>query len=242
MNRRTRKSTKRMLTLAVAAVMVMALAVTGFASGVIPSLIGRLGGGDAFYQLAGEQSDKTKETVEPETEQAISLTREESYYDGENLVLAYTLNKENAYVTFDFGPDHECFGELFTPPAHNQSSLAQIWIDYDLPAADFAKAQAELLKNGSVGFAVRSVGIGDHLKLADGSDPGPMIGGEVDGSIILRNQNELPESARGLDEITLCLGVKQYVSYYYGEGDTVSYYCPVAEAEWVPFTLENVNK
>jgi len=98
-----------------------------------------------------------------------------------------------------------------------------------------------LLKNGAVGFTIRYVGIGDHLKLGDGSDPGPMIGGEVDGTIILRNQNELPEQARNLDEITLCLGVKQYVAYYYVKDDVVSYYCPVVEAEWIPFTIENVN-
>lgn len=241
MNRRTRKSTKRMLTVAVAAAMVMVLAVTGFATGVIPSLIGQLGSGDAFYRLAGEQSDKTKETVVPETEQVISLTREESYYDGENVVLAYTLNKENATVTFDFGPEHEKFDELVTQPEYNQTTLSQIWYDHDLPAAELAKAQAKLLKDGYVGFTIHYVSIGDHLKLSDGSDPGPMIGGEVDGSVILRNQNELPESARDLDEITLCLGVKQFASYYYVEGDTVSYHVPVAEPEWIPFTIENVN-
>lgn len=241
MNRQVKRTSKRLMLVAVVAAMIMALAVVGFATDVIPSLIASLGSGDAFYQIAGEQSDKTKETVEPETEQVISLTREESYYDGENLVLAYTLNKENAAVTFDFGPDHENFGYLFTPSEYNQTSLGQIWHDYDLPEAEYAKAQAKLLRDGAVGFTVRYAGIGDHLKLADGSDPGPMIGGEVDGTIILRNQNALPEQARNLEEITLCLGVKQYVVYYYVEGDTVSYYCPVAEAEWVPFTLQNVN-
>ena len=241
MTQKTKRNTKRMLTVAVAAAMIMALAITGFATGAIPSLMARLSSGDAFYPVAGELSDKTKETVEPETEQVVSLTKEESYYDGENVVLAYTLNKENAEVAFDFGPEHEYFDDLFTPPEHNRTTLAQIWVDHDLPASELAIAQAKLMKDGCVGFTVRYAGIGDHVKLGDGSDLGPMCGGEVDGSVVLRNQNELPESARNLDEITLCLGVKQYVHYYYVEDGVVSYYCPVAEAEWVPFTIENVN-
>lgn len=241
MNHRTRKTSKRLLTVAIAAAMVMALTVVGFATDAIPSFFAALGSGDAFYQVAGEKSDKTKETVEPETDQVISLTREVSYYDGENVVLAYTLNKEGATIAFDFGPDDENFENLFTPPENNRTSMSQLWQDYNLPADDFAKAQAAMLKDGAVGFTVRYVGIGDHLKLGDGSDPGPMIGGNVDGTIILRNQNELPEQARNLDEITLCLGVKQYVAYYYVEDGIVSYYCPVVEAEWIPFTIRNVN-
>ena len=241
MNQKTKKISKRLLMVAVAAAMIMALTVVGFAADVIPSLIGRLGSGDAFYQLVGEKSDKTKETVEPKTDQVISLTKEESYYDGENVVLAYTINVEGATVAFDFGPDDENFEHLFTPPESNQTSMSQIWQDHGLSAADFAKAQKIMLSEGAVGFTVRSVGIGDHLKLADGTDPGPMIGGEVDGTIILRNQDELPESARNLDEITLYLGVKQYVHYYYVENGVVSWYCPVVEAEWIPFTIENVN-
>ena len=241
MNHNMRKTSKRVLTIAIAAVMVMALTIVGFATDAIPSFFAALADGDAFYQVAGEKSDKTRETVEPETNQVISLTREESYYDGENVVLAYTLNKEGATIEFGFGPDDENFEHLFTPPEHNQTSLSQLWHDYNLPAADLAKAEAALLKDGAVGFTVRYVGIGDHLKLGDGSDPGPMIGGEVDGTVILRNQDELPEQAKNLDEITLCLGVKQYVAYYYVEDGVVSYYCPVVEAEWIPFTIENVN-
>ena len=241
MNHKVKKTSKRMLTIAIAAVMVMALTVVGFATDVIPSFFTALGSGDAFYQMAGEKSDKTKEMVEPTTEQVISLTKEESYYDGENVVLAYTLNRKGATIEFGFGPDDENFENLFTPPEHNQTSLSQLWHSYNLPAADFAKAEVALLKDGAVGFTVRYAGVGDHLKLGDGSDPGPMIGGEVDGTIILRNQNKLPEQARNLEEITLCLGVKQYVAYYYVKDDVVSYYCPVVEAEWIPFTIENVN-
>ena len=241
MNHKVKKTSKCMLSIAIAAVMMMALAVVGFATDAIPSFFAALGSGDAFYQVAGEKSDKTKETVEPVSDQVISLTREESYYDGENVVLAYTLSKEGATVEFGFGPDDENFENLFTPPENNQTNMSLLWHDYILAAADFAKAEATLLKVGAVGLTVHYVGIGDHLKLGDGSDPGPMIGGEVDGTIILRNQEELPEQAKNLDEITLCLGVKQYVAYYYVEGDIVSYYCPVVEAEWIPFTIENVN-
>lgn len=250
MNHKVRKTSKRMLTVAIAAVMMMALAVTGFATGVIPSLIGQLGNGyfanpdaerDAFYQMVGENSDKTKETVDTETELSISLTKEESYYDGEKVVIAYTLNTEDATVTFGFGPDDENFKNLFTPPEDNQMSMSQLWYELGLPAADLVMAQAKLMKDGAVGFTIRYADIGDHILLDDGSDIGPMTGGMVDGSIILENQNELPEHAKDQDSLTVQLGVKQYVGYYYVEGDVVSYYCPVAEAEWIPFTIENVN-
>ena len=135
MNHKVKKTSKRLLTVAVAAAMVMALAVVGFATDALPSLIGRLGSGhfadinperDAFYQMAGEMADKNAETVNPETEQAISLTKEEAYYDGEKLVLAYTLNTEASVIDFDFGPEHEYFGELFTPPENNQKDLHQV--------------------------------------------------------------------------------------------------------------------
>ena len=250
MNRNVKKTSKRLLTVAVAAAMVMALAISGFAAYVLPSLIGRLSDGyndinperDAFYQMAAEKSDKNAETVNPETEQAISLTKEEAYYDGEKLVLAYTLNTEEAVIDFNFGPDHEYFGELFTPPEHNRTSLWQVFIDHGLSDADYLKAEAKLLADGAVGFTVRYAGIGDHVKLADGTDLGPMVGGrEMDDVVILENQNELPEQARNQEEITVQLGVKQYVHYYYVKDGVVSYYCPVAEAEWIPFTLENVN-
>ncbi|MBQ3011106.1 MAG: DUF4179 domain-containing protein, partial [Oscillospiraceae bacterium] len=155
MNHKVRKTSKRVLTIAIAAVMVMALTVVGFATDAIPSFFAALADGDAFYQVAGEKSDKTKETVEPETDQVISLTREESYYDGENVVLAYTLNEEGATVAFDFGPDDENFKNLFTPPENNRTSLSQLWHDYNLPAVDFAKAEATMLKEGAVGFTVR---------------------------------------------------------------------------------------
>ncbi len=251
MNRNVKKTSKRLVTVAVAAAMVMALAVVGFAADVLPSLIGRLGDGyfndinperDAFYQMAGEKSDKNAQTVAPETEQAISLTKEESYYDGEKLMVAYTLNTEEATIDFDFGPEHEYFGELFTPPEYNRTSLGQVFVDHGLSEADFLKAKAKLMTDGAVGFTVRYAGIGDHVKLDDGTDVGPMVGGrEMDDVVILENQNELPEQARNQDEITLQLGVKQYVHYYYVEDDVVSWYCPVAEAEWVSFTLKNVN-
>lgn len=252
MNYNVKKTSKRMLLVAVVAAMVMALSVVGFATGVLPSLIGRLGNGyyndtnperDAFYQMAGEMSDKNAQTVHPDTEQASSLTKEESYYDGEKLVLAYTLNTETASIDFDFGPEHEYFGELFTPPEYNRTSMQQIWLDHGLPASDFAKAQAKMQTDGAVGFTVRYAGIGDHVKLDDGTDLGPMVGGrEADDVVFLENQNELPEQARNQDEITIQLGVKQYVHYYYVEDGVVSWYCPVAETEWIPFTLQNVNK
>lgn len=250
MNHHARKTSKRLITIAVAAAMVMALAITGFATGVIPSLIGRLGDGyfanpdadrDAFYQMVGENSDKTKETVDTKTDMSISLTKEESYYDGEKVVVAYTLNTEDATVEFGFGPDDENFEKLFTPPEDNWTSMSQIWHDLGLSDADFVKAQATMRKEGAVGFTVRYVDIGDHVLLDDGTDLGPMTGGLVDGSVILENQNELPEQAKHLDEITVQLGVKQYVGYYYVKDDVVSYYYPVVEAEWVPFTVENVN-
>ena len=250
MSRNVKKTSKRLLTVAVAAAMVMALAVVGFAPD-LPSLIGRLGNGyfaeinpeqAEFYQMAGEKADKNAETVNPETEQAISLTREESYYDGEKLVLAYTLNTEEASLSFDFGPDHEYFGELFTPPEHNRTSLWQVFVDLGLSNADYLKAEAKLLADGAVGFTVRYAGIGDHVKLADGTDLGPVVGGRgSDDVVILENQNALPEQARNQEEITVQLGVKQYVHYYYVKDGVVSYYCPVAEAEWIPFTIENVN-
>lgn len=250
MNHNMKKTSKRMLTIAIAAVMIMALTVVGFATDVIPSLIGQLGSGyfanpdaerDAFYQMVGENSDKTKETVDTKTDMSISLTKEESYYDGEKVVVAYTLNTEDATVEFGFGPDDENFENLFTPPEDNWTSMSQIWHDLGLSAADFAKAQATMLKDGAVGFTVRNVDIGDHVLLGDGTDLGPMVGRLVDGSIILENQNELPEQAKNLDEITVQLGVKQYVGCYYVKDDVVSYYYPVVEAEWVPFTIQNVN-
>lgn len=178
----------------------------------------------------GESSDKTVQSAALENGTTITLT--ENYYDGERLALSYSLNAEEPRIDYDFGPGHEAFALL-----HESEGL--VWYQ-DLSDVQYLEIMAKLKLTGKVGFVIRTVDVGDHVTLPDGTDIGPFVGGELDGTTVLVPQNGLPDSAKGKDKLDIVFHIKTYEGYIWLEGDKVFSYYPVVEG--VPVTFEIINQ
>ena len=121
---RPRKRFRPALIAAAAAALLLALGITAYATGWAQSFIAQIPARyavpdaerDALLEKAGELSNKEPETVElTETEiTGESFTLEESYYDGENLMLVYSLDALLRPVEFGYGPGGEHFDDLHT--------------------------------------------------------------------------------------------------------------------------------
>ena len=208
---------KRIITFALAAALILSLGIVAYATGFV-SAITELA--RSFYKPVpdeemrnerpeaadynenwnsqmdewikiGENSDKTTQSAELEDGTTITLT--ENFYDGEKLALSYVLNREKPTVDYSFGPDHEYFERL-------SESEGLCWYQ-DLSETQYLEIMAKLKLTGKVGFVIRTVDVGDHVTLADGTDIGPFVGGELDGYTVLVPQNGLPDSAKGQDEL-----------------------------------------
>ena len=177
----------------------------------------------------GENSDKTTQSVELEDDTTTTLT--ENFYDGERLALSYILNTEGPRIDYDFSPDHEFF-ELLS------ESNGLLWYQ-DLSETQYLEIMAKLKLTDKVGFVICTVNVGDHVTLADGTDIGPFIGGELDVYTVLVPQNGLPDSAKGQDKLDVVFHVKTNEAYIWLEGDKI--YSCFSIVEGVPVTFEIIN-
>ena len=246
---------KRIITFALAAALILSLGIVAYATGFV-SAITELA--RSFYKPVpddemrnerpeaaeynenwnsqmdewieiGENSDKTTQSAELENGTTITLT--ENFYDGESLALSYVFNREKPTVDYSFGPDHEYFDLL-------AESDGLLWYQ-DLSIAQYLEIMAKLKLTGKVGVVIRTVNVGDHVTLADGTDMGPFVGGELDGYTVLVPQNGLPDSAKGQDKLDVVFHVKTYEAYIWLEGDKVYSYHPIVDG--VPVTFEIIN-
>ena len=177
----------------------------------------------------GENADKTTQSAALEDGTTITLT--ENFYDGERLALSYALNAEGPRIDYGFGPDHESF-------AHLNESEGLIWYQ-ELSEEQVLEIMSKLKLTGKVGFVIRTVDVGDHVTLTDGTDIGPFIGGELDGNTVLVPQDGLPDAAKGRDRLDITFYVKTYEAYIWLEGEKIYSYYPVVQG--VPVTFEILN-
>lgn len=246
---------KRIITFALAAALVLSLGIVAYATGFVSAITDLA---RSFYKPVpdeemrkerpeaaeyyenwnsqmdewteiGENSDKTAQSAELENGTTITLT--ENYYDGEKLALSYSLSTDEPIIDYSFGPDHEYFERL-------SESEGLCWYQ-DLSETQYLEILEKLKLTGKVGFVIRTVDVGDHVTLADGTDIGPFVGGELDGYTVLVPQNGLPDSAKGLDKLEVVFRVKTYEAYIWLEGDKVYSYYPIVEG--VPVTFEIIN-
>lgn len=250
-----RMNKKRILSFALAAALILALGITAYATGfasAIAEIARDLSHAAPDEEMRkerpeaaeyidewndrmderiemGENADKTAQSAELKDGTTITLT--ENYYDGDRLALSYVLSAEEPRIDYDFGPEHEYFDLL-------RESDGLLWYQ-DLPTAKTLEIMAKWKLTGKVGFVIRSVDVGDHVTLADGTDIGPFVGEELDGYTALVPQNGLPESAKGKDKLEVTFRVKTYEGYIWLEGDKVYSYFPVTEGVPVTFEIDN---
>ena len=253
--RTVRTKRKRIITLALAAALILSLGIAAYATGFVSAIadiarsLSRAAPDEATRRERpeaaeymdswnsrmeelidiGESADKTAQRVELGNGTAITLT--ESYYDGEQLALSYVLNRDGPSIDYSFGPEHEYFALL-----HESEGLC--WYE-DLSTAQYLEILAKRTLKGKLGFVIRTVDVGDHVSLSDGTDIGPFVGGELDGYRALVPQNGLPDAAKGRDRLELVFRVKTYEAYIWLDGDRVYSYYPVVEG--VPAAFEIVN-
>lgn len=223
---------RRLTAVVLAAALLLVLAVTAAATGLFSSVFARIGELWAVpdperYERAGEISQKEPERVDLAALPGNTFTLSESYYDGEDLLLAYSLESLRYPVAFGFGPGDEGFANL--TPVGPWYISAQ-W-EQELSAEDYEEICRLLREEDSAGFVIHSAYLGDHIRLTDGTDLGPMLSHALpDGQVILEPQDGLPESARDREELALVFTLREALGYYYKEaGILYMYHAPLRE-------------
>ena len=241
----TKRSSKvrRAAALALATALLLALAVTAAATGLFSSLFARIGElwpvpDPERYERAGELSQKEPARVELADLPGNVFTLSECFYDGEDLLLAYALESLQYPVSFGFGPGDDGFESLTpTGPWYISAQWAQ-----EVSPEDYEEICRLLREEEATGFVIRSAYLGDHIRLVDGTDMGPMLSNyAVDGQVILEPQEGLPESARGRETLELVFTLRETLGYYYKEGRILyQYHAPLRE-EAVTIPIPNLG-
>ncbi|MBQ7736518.1 MAG: DUF4179 domain-containing protein [Oscillospiraceae bacterium] len=214
---------KRILVISLAAVMLLAFAITAYAAGWFRSFFAAVNEEYSVpdpekYEHAGELSNKAPATVDVKTLPDVKFTLSESFYDGEDLLLAYSLESMQYPVQFGFGPEDDGFDQLWL--------VGRWYIDAQLEKkvaeSDFNRICEELRGKETTGFIVREAYLGDHIRLTDGTDLGPMLNiYTIDGNMILECQDGLPDAAKNRDQLELVFTVRECLHYYYKDGETL---------------------
>lgn len=244
-NTRKKKLPMRFGILVAVLAMILALSVTAYATGFVDSVIAKMAAAWAVYdpaQGARYEAAVEKSNKEPETQNLTQLvgtamTMEESYYDGESLMIVYSLDSVQM-LSFDFDPDSEGIGNLEKCQGRSMESLL---MEYDISYEDYQTIREKLEADGKTGFRIRRIGLGDHVLLTDGMDLGPMMGVESDGKFFMECQDGLPEEAKNREQLEIEFTIKCRDYCFYVEGDDIYLYCPQLEEETVIFTVKNCS-
>ena len=107
-------------------------------------------------------------------------------------------------------------------------------------AEDFDRICRELRAEDATGFIIRQAYLGDHIRLTDGTDLGPMLDSyTVEGNVILECQEGLPESARNKDGLELVFTLRENLSYFFKEDETMYVYTVPLDEEQVTIAISN---
>ena len=251
-------ASRRTLILALAAVLLLAFAITAYAAGVFDSLFPKIPNEFTpapereWYEQAGELSEKEPETVVLRDLPNAAFTLTESFYDGKDLIVAYDLDTMKYPVQFGFGPGDENFENLLQLGAWYINAQ---WED-ETYSEDYSRICETLRGGENGGFILRQAYVGDHVRLSDGIDLGPWAGGalldgnvymewrgleteirDADGNVVTVRQEGLPEAARDKPELELVFTVREMLMYYYKKGDTMYLYTEQIREEPVTVTV-----
>lgn len=260
---------RRMTAMILAACLVVALAVTAYATGAIQSLIGKYWSqysyttpDDALREerpdyaawldeqletqsmmlAVGEKSVQTQVDYPIPGLTGAGVTLLEYYYDGEKIALACQFHAPEQPVDFDFDPSAY-------PNLPFEALKPGGYPDYRSMVKDEASLQAieeRLQKQGRVSFLVYESHMSDGV-YAEGENLAPC--GDLDENGIFTvdpiatglNGGLIPEKCRNLEEITVSLTYRVSVYAYQLEADTVQY-AAVGRMDFpVSFTVPNLD-
>lgn len=264
------KHTRKIIALALAACLLLALGITACATDAIQSLIGKWWNGiflekptdelrqerpeyvewiegqlatQAAMAEIGEMATQVNETVDAPGLDGVSITLLESYYDGEKISMACKLMVPQTPVDFDsdFNRNDPIFERWYEDHGDWRSDVAL--------EEDREKILQKINNNETFGFIGYTTGLRDHVH-ANGEDIGCCHTDPDEEGIFLVNPYvegfgwiQLPQSALNQPSVQVTLRVSRYPVYFWVEDGEVmrSYGQGGPEAVPVTFTLQNIN-
>lgn len=221
MEREARPVMKRKMTLTVLAAVLAVIALTGAALAVGLNLFDHFGRNDRRLQVvAPDAALMAADKVEVTTD-ALGVSRariDSAYYDGQSLIVAYTLDNYQRYE--DFEPTGAELAEM----TENRDYLLEAFGIEGDPAATEALRDA-IDRKQPYGVVDYTIAVGDRCT-TDGGVVLPlhsaaMEDGEDDLLYCIQEyETPLPESARDLDSLNLNLPVELSTSWYWYDGET----------------------
>lgn len=264
-----KQHSRRLAVIILAACLVVALAVTAYATGAIQSLISKYWSSfhyvtpddqlreerpdyaqwldtqletQAMMLSIGEQAVQTEVPYQIPGLDGAGVTLLEYYYDGEKIALACQFHAPEQPVDFDFDPSAY-------PNLPFEALKPGGYPDYRSMVKDETSLRAieeRLQKQGRVSFLVYESHMSDGV-YAEGENLAPC--GDLDESGIFTvdpiatglNGGLIPEKCRNLEEITVSLTYRVSVYAYQLEADTVQY-AAVGRMDFpVNFTVPNLD-
>jgi hypothetical protein len=212
---------KRKMTLTMLAAVLAVIALTGAALAVGLNLFDHFGRNDRRLQVvAPEAALMVNDAVEVTTD-ALGVSRariDSAYYDGQSLIVAYTLDNYQHYE--DFEPTGAELAEM----TENRDYLLEAFGIEGDPAATEALRDA-IDRKQPYGVVDYTIAVGDRCSTTGGValplHAVAMEDGE-DGLLycIQEYETPLPESARDLDSLNLTLPVELSTSWYWFDGES----------------------
>lgn len=240
-HRRPRKKATIIIAAALAVSLLTGVAfATGVAQSIFSGMIGRTVGDDAAkYETIDALSTKEEVTVTiPEMDDTM-ITLSQSYYDGEQLMLGYTMNAHVKPAEFGFGPEHENFDKL--TPVETETTMLNLSLEDKLTADEYARFMQTLDEAGSAGVIFYEIFVSDHVLLENGEDIGAHGSVELPNGTYMEFATPLAEAAQNQDELHIFFKVKCTPWYYYQDSEGAYYYCAADENELIAFTIPRVT-
>lgn len=261
---------RRVAVLILAACLMMALAVTAYATGAIQSLISRYWSSftyvtpdDALRQerpdyaewldtqletqammlTIGEKAIQTEERYQIPGLPGAGVTLLEYYYDGEKIALGCQFHNLEKQVDFSFDATDYANLPFQTVEMGGYPDYRSLIKD----AEALRNIEEQLQKDGCVSFLAYDAWISDHV-YANGEDLGPCHGDPDENGIFTIDpisqglgEVELPERCRNLKAVSVSLTYRVRAYAFRLEGDTIQY-TDVGLADYpVSFTIPNLD-
>ena len=231
---------KRTAIITIALITIMLLTGVGFATGVVQSIISNMKGMIENEDAAKYEALETL-AANPAHTQSLSqisgarFTLSQSYYDGEQIILGYSLDGLSPSADFNFGPTSEHFDDMENTTQGN--TVLMLNLADELTEDEYNQFTTMLAQNGSAGVIYYNTYIGDHLYLADGTELPGNNQTEVDNGVYLEVMRPLPDEAKDKPALEIAINVKRTKCFYYQDAMGSYYLFERPKEERVMFSI-----